>query len=695
MIQKFDRNQPRAPAGTPQGGQWIAMHNFPPGSWQASEAEKLHKVADEQGLKALVDTYAPKWLRPYKYRLMAAMSGLPLPPGHTGNIGEKYKHLVQAKYEKLLEQAVKAATTDDSMLSASYLAKLQNEYTQHTPSKQYKQALLNVLQTSHPAQELHPSEKVPRGSTVDEGALAAQEAEIKAVGGGEEMAGLVGTGMSVEQAAQQMGLADTMPGSFGGPKVVNIPPLPKYYQDDSGELGSPIKVGGTVEAKLKAMQSLAMAGDLAGLKAFGAMASTVAAYKTKLIAALEGAGVTQSVKPGTVETMAMPGKPPTPLITPPDVPVQHGTSGWAKTVQNKILQLQTASASSDPINNILKVSMLPPGKTPAKLTAFRDALLKYHNQLLDVTGKAQVAEGVAPPVAKPKAAPAAAGVAAPVQAVAAAAPKTPLPEPPVANTTKYTPEQVALYNTKLQQLKDAALGPNPFVAIDKIQGMSSSIQAYKTALLNWIESNTVMPDAMVGETYSTYKVIAEHAVPLPPQFALASHEQMKKTSGPYRQALPYEQQSAVSYYQGSGYHALNAHRFNPSAKLPANHVHLDKALYGHQVDRDLRVIRNIGSTALAKIAKSLKGRIIEDPAYQSTSLHGHFGSDRNVRWVMNVPKGTRGLYLFGSGGSNYEEELLLPRNTRMAVHDVTKDGTKTVIYASVLPHHQQPSIPHP
>jgi hypothetical protein len=378
------------------------------------------------------------------------------------------------------------------------------------------------------------------------------------------------------------------------------------------------------------------------------------------------------------------------LIPEPIPPVMPGgTTVKAIWEKNKVFELQSKSAGKNALQNLLAVSNQK--KMHGPLKQYYQELLAYHTAL-EQGGKAAPQSGLTPDVITftPKTGPA----SKLAEAVQAKKPKVlpPLPEPPQADTSgKYKPEDIALFHKKIAMLQQAALGKNPLSAVDAVPAGASVINAYKAKIIGWIEVNTEVPDAIVGDTLSTYQLVGEvGAIPEWKAYPHGSNSMFNAGSAAYRQQLPSQQGYALGNYKGSGYHALNAHRFNPGAKLPTDHVYLDKALAGYAIDRNVLLRRNIGSPVLAKIAPSLVGKVVEDPAYMSTSLDGGFGSERNVHIYLNAPKGTLGVHY------SSEHEWILPRKTRWLVHKVEKDGTgagSTRIYATILPPNQQEGIP--
>lgn len=491
--------------------------------------------------------------------------------------------------------------------------------------------------------------------------------------------------------------------------------LPTHYTTKTGQPGLAMLTvldnteAGSLGGTLKALKAAAE-GKSSAMDAFNAVAATSSnewdtadAYKAKLLLHLaKQAGISNTAlagmelsglfhlkhvagalalenlsPPSPIKTLIDPSEHPAYAKGPePKAPVVTGTSAGALWAANKVLELQQASVSSDPVGNILKVSLTK--TTPKYIKDYHAKLLAYHQQ----QGQTTTAK---PGAAKP--ASPAGQVTNAVQAAKGQKTLPPLPAPPPVNAAKYTPEQIAVYQGKIKALQDAAVGPNPLIAIDKVPAQATSVQAYKSQLIQWITDNAPAPDAYVGETLSSYKIVAEHALPQPPLPAQRTASEMSAKHAHVRSSLPDKQREALSYYQGSGYHALNAHRFNPGAPLPSNHKALDKALQAGALDKDTFLSRKIQSTALAGIAKALVGRIIEDPAYGSTSISPSTWAG-NVQWMIRAPAGTRGMWMAGSSYSA-EQEWLLPRQTRYRVFKVAKEEGYTRIYAEILPASEQ------
>jgi len=101
-----------------------------------------------------------------------------------------------------------------------------------------------------------------------------------------------------------------------------------------------------------------------------------------------------------------------------------------------------------------------------------------------------------------------------------------------------------------------------------------------------------------------------------------------------------------------------------------------------ELDRDITVGRYLkGDSAVSNMQV---GQVLEDKAYMSTSLSAKeinkqaFGG-RNVRMDIEVPKGSKGLFMDGTLGDlseiPEEREFLLPRNTKLELVEKTSENT--------------------
>lgn len=415
---------------------------------------------------------------------------------------------------------------------------------------------------------------------------------------------------------------------------------------------------------------------------------TVKEFKKKLLAYYGQAGYVESYTPAKKPT-------PKPKKVPP-MPAGPHLGAMGTSHLSALTMMQEAYKTGD-------VQTIQDTPINSNLGGYW-AVANYKAELLDTLKAAgfkpgkpltQVTEQNASSVAQTAAASVKAGVKAKTP------PKPPLPTPPQIDP-KYPEDAQKVFQQKVQQYIAAYHSDDPLEALSHITSNSKTLSQYKGLLehtiIEWKDHMPVAP-ASVGAMVSKLLVIADHvAKPVPPMPKRA-HTEFNQYAYKYRNKLPNDQKQAVSSYQGSGYKNINdSLRANPDMKSSAI-LALDKALAGSVVDRDTFIYRNIDSSTLAGLAPGFVGKVIEDPAFMSTSLNGSFGSYSNVSLRLNVPKGSRGLYLNSqqSDGS-YEHEILLPRRTRWKVHKVEKvmEGhiTKTLIHGELLPPSDQPSIPY-
>lgn len=121
---------------------------------------------------------------------------------------------------------------------------------------------------------------------------------------------------------------------------------------------------------------------------------------------------------------------------------------------------------------------------------------------------------------------------------------------------------------------------------------------------------------------------------------------------------------------------------------------VDKMMDASLIPEDVRVVRALGADAFGGLdkLKDLAGGIYQDKGYMSTSLaekvsKSVYDVKDAVEMEINVPKGTRALYMAGESYLKTERELLLDRGTRLAVESVTYDERKKTwkVVATVLP----------
>jgi hypothetical protein len=121
---------------------------------------------------------------------------------------------------------------------------------------------------------------------------------------------------------------------------------------------------------------------------------------------------------------------------------------------------------------------------------------------------------------------------------------------------------------------------------------------------------------------------------------------------------------------------------------------VDNMMDASLVPEDVRVVRTVSPEAFGGLDKlrGLQGGVYEDKGYMSTSLaekvNGKIYDVKDgIEMEIEVPKGTRALYMAGESYLKNERELLLDRGTKMAVQSVEYDEKrkKWKVKATVIP----------
>jgi ADP-ribose pyrophosphatase YjhB (NUDIX family) len=461
------------------------------------------------------------------------------------------------------------------------------------------------------------------------------------------------------------------------PNVQTLPkpsfPTPPTHTSGGVPINVPKKV-----ANLQAMHDAAVAGKWDEVEALaGKFSGSVAtqAYKEQLKAAAS--------KPA----------PGAPHVEPPQPKLSPGTTEPQKlfNVQMQHMYALAQQGNAQGIKNV-------PTPHPAQ-QAYKKQLLEHlgsQETIVTASGARRTPEQIASSAA-----------AKAVQSATTKGKALKLPDPPAIDP-KYPLEGQALFKQKVDLLQQAAQHPDdPVTALNAIVVQSKSLSGYKSSLIQAVEQHlsTQPPKPVVsGALISGYKIIAhamEHVGPLK-EFPMVGDNSFQGHEA-YRYTLKAnhpDQYGATTSYQGGGSSHLNAGRFDP--KIGANPTSemraLDKAIWNAPgVHQDFLWIRNISSSNLADVAHKLVGHVVTDGGYAGGSLDGAFGSSYNVSLRVNVPKGSKALRMAvkGGGGFHHEKEVLFPRNTKIRVKRVYKNGYKTIIEAEMLLPHEQDTQAHP
>lgn len=143
--------------------------------------------------------------------------------------------------------------------------------------------------------------------------------------------------------------------------------------------------------------------------------------------------------------------------------------------------------------------------------------------------------------------------------------------------------------------------------------------------------------------------------------------------------------SAISSYTNGAYASLNSNLRN-GKPLKGSHgavqKNLDSYLAKSTFDKDVQLHRKVDgpfATMIKNLATAAKGMppgIVRfmDRGYQSTSTHSGVWHG-SVHMVINVKKGQKGASVKQWSNHAGENEVILPRNTMIAIQKVEADGT--------------------
>lgn len=162
-----------------------------------------------------------------------------------------------------------------------------------------------------------------------------------------------------------------------------------------------------------------------------------------------------------------------------------------------------------------------------------------------------------------------------------------------------------------------------------------------------------------------------------------------------------EELAAMRSYTGSGYGPMNNTLRSSKGKRTTKDIRaMDDAIErAARVPDDLTVVRNadlrqLGITGSRQDPKTALGQEFIDHGYLSTSVNRRGAMQGQVRLEINVPKGSRGVYVSGAGGpksssiiSDYgggESELILARGSRLRITSVKRAGKRWQVTADLI-----------
>jgi hypothetical protein len=188
--------------------------------------------------------------------------------------------------------------------------------------------------------------------------------------------------------------------------------------------------------------------------------------------------------------------------------------------------------------------------------------------------------------------------------------------------------------------------------------------------------------------------------PPPPEPKAPGFSHLEGTDTKHKDLTPYyakahksltpDESSALSYWQGSGYHQINSALWGGSIKGSVKSYidAIDSAMSKMAIPRNIVVVRSEGKDhSLFKQSLALDvGQKYVSKGYDATSTNpSNSWGGGGVKLIYRVPKGTPGYYFNGAGHSSFQSEweLLLPRNLTWNV--VGKHSTKNGVTLTLEP----------
>lgn len=176
---------------------------------------------------------------------------------------------------------------------------------------------------------------------------------------------------------------------------------------------------------------------------------------------------------------------------------------------------------------------------------------------------------------------------------------------------------------------------------------------------------------------------------------------MRKWCNDWLQKITEEEERGVRIYTGSTYQSMNAYlRGVKTAEDVGERIvkYVDwcaSALEKASTPRDMIVRRGDNYNMLKDLGidfskgnlENIKGSMVESKAFLSTSPDPRGGFDKDIEYVVKVPKGSQGMYVDSISQHEGEKEFLLNRGGRFVIEDVeyySDNKTPKKIYMTLI-----------
>lgn len=176
---------------------------------------------------------------------------------------------------------------------------------------------------------------------------------------------------------------------------------------------------------------------------------------------------------------------------------------------------------------------------------------------------------------------------------------------------------------------------------------------------------------------------------------------MRKWCNDWLQKITEEEERGVRIYTGGTYQSMNAYlRGIKTAEDVGERIvkYVDwcaSALEKASTPRDMIVRRGDNYNMLKDLGidfskgnlENIKGSMVESKAFLSTSPDPRGGFDKDIEYVVKVPKGSQGMYVDSISQYEGEKEFLLNRGGRFVIEDVeyySDNRTPKKIYMTLI-----------
>lgn len=176
---------------------------------------------------------------------------------------------------------------------------------------------------------------------------------------------------------------------------------------------------------------------------------------------------------------------------------------------------------------------------------------------------------------------------------------------------------------------------------------------------------------------------------------------MRKWCDDWLQKITEEEERGVRIYTGSTYQSMNAYlRGLKTAEDVGQRIvkYVDwcaSALEKANTPRDMIVRRGDNYNMLKDLGvdfskgnlENIKGSLVESKAFLSTSPDPRGGFDKDIEYVIKIPKGSQGMYVDSISRNEGENEFLLNRGGKFIVEDVeyySDNKTPKKIYMTLI-----------